>query len=71
MTGDCVTFYDGATKRWMKYIYPDSKHWAAGWLFYKHPDGQWVTLRRASDEDVEAITAAVVAAHHAEAHHAD
>ena len=24
-----------------------------GWVFYKHPDGQWVTLRQASEEEIE------------------
>lgn len=23
-----------------------------GWVFYKHPDGQWVTLRKASDPEI-------------------
>lgn len=22
------------------------------WLCYKHPDGQWVTLRKVTDEDI-------------------
>ena len=35
-----------------------------GWLLYRHPDGQWVTLREATDVDVAAISAAVVRAHH-------
>ncbi len=34
--------------------YPDGKHAinleekdrAFGWIYYKHPDGQWVTLRK-------------------------
>lgn len=25
-----------------------------GWLYYKHPDGQWVTLRKLSDTEIEA-----------------
>jgi hypothetical protein len=35
-----------------------------GWIVYKHPDGQWVTLRKATDADTEAISNAVIAAHH-------
>ena len=35
-----------------------------GWLLYRHADGQWVTLRKATDQDINAISAAVVAAHH-------
>jgi hypothetical protein len=36
-----------------------------GWLLYKHPDGQWVSLRKATDADLAAINKAVVEAHHA------
>ena len=25
------------------------------WLFYKHPDGQWVSLRKATDEDLDKL----------------
>lgn len=24
-----------------------------GWLYTKHPDGQWVTLRKLSDDEIE------------------
>lgn len=24
-----------------------------GWAFYKHPDGQWVTIRKASDDEID------------------
>jgi hypothetical protein len=24
-----------------------------GWVFYKHPDGQWVTLRKATEQEIE------------------
>lgn len=27
----------------------------AGWLCYKHPDGQWVTLRKATEDDLGRI----------------
>jgi hypothetical protein len=27
----------------MMYCYPDSEHELAGWILYRHPDGQWVT----------------------------
>jgi hypothetical protein len=33
------------------------------WLFYRHPDGQWVSLRKANEQDVNAINAAMDAAH--------
>jgi hypothetical protein len=35
-----------------------------GWLMYRHPDGQWVSLRKATDADLAAINKAVVEAHH-------
>lgn len=63
-----LEFYDGASKRQMKYVYPDTAHWTAGWILYRNPgDGQWVTLRKATEADVNAITGAVVEAHHSEA----
>lgn len=30
----------------MMYVYPDTKHEAAGWILYRHPDGQWVRSHR-------------------------
>lgn len=24
----------------------------SGWILYKHPDGQWVSLRKATDKDM-------------------
>ena len=50
----------------MKYVYPDAKHWTAGWILYQHPDGQWVTLRKATDIDIAAINKAIVTAYHDE-----
>lgn len=49
----------------MMYCYPDSKHELAGWLLYRHPDGQWVTLRKATDADVNAMSQAVSHSFHA------
>jgi transcriptional regulator with XRE-family HTH domain len=37
-----------------------------GQFAYRHPDGHWVTLRKATPADVQAISEAVVAAHHQE-----
>ena len=48
----------------MMYCYPDSKHELAGWILYRHPDGQWVTLRKATDADVEKMSEAVSAQFH-------
>jgi hypothetical protein len=60
-----LEFYEAKTRKQMKYVYPDSEHWARGWILYKHPDGQWVTLRKATQDDIDRISAAVVEAHHA------
>ncbi len=49
----------------MMYCYPDSGHEMAGWILYRHPDGQWVTLRKATDSDVAAITKAMSTTFHA------
>lgn len=56
-----LKFFDVATNREMVLIYHDA--WA-GWIAYKHPDGQWVTLRKATDDDIARINGAVSAAHH-------
>jgi len=48
----------------MMYCYPDSKHELAGWIIYRHPDGQWVTLRKATEADVEKMSEAVSAQFH-------
>lgn len=61
-----LQFFDAASNRQMKYVYPDYQHSCAGWILYKHPDGQWVTLRKATDKDIESMSAAVIKAHHAE-----
>lgn len=57
-----IEFYDAATGRTMKYAYPEEENggWG-GWLFFKHPDGQWVSLRKATDDDLGLINAAVAA----------
>ena len=49
----------------MMYCYPDSKHELAGWILFRHPDGQWVTLRKATEKDVTAMTRAVSRSFHA------
>jgi len=49
----------------MMYCYPDSQHELAGWLLYRHPDGQWVTLRKATQQDIHAMSRAVSASFHA------
>ena len=60
-----IEFYDVASGRNMKYIYPDADSQWAGWICYKNPgDGRWVSLRKATGADVTAITSAVVSAHH-------
>lgn len=57
------TFYDKASKRTMRLVYEDGP-WN-GWLLYKHPDGQWVSLRKATEEDWNAVGNAISKAHHA------
>ena len=53
---DAIEFYDAASNRQMMLgTWGDEK-----WVFYKHPDGQWVSLRKATDDDVTRVTAASV-----------
>ncbi len=42
----------------MKYVYPDTAHWAAGWILSNTNDGAWLTLRKATENDVSRITKA-------------
>jgi hypothetical protein len=30
-----ISFYDEATRSQMRYIYPDARHWCAGWIVRK------------------------------------
>jgi hypothetical protein len=54
-----------ANGKQMMYCYPDCERESLrGWILYKHPDGQWVTLRKATDDDIKRINSAVVDAHH-------
>lgn len=55
-----LRFYDQRREQNMMYVYPDTKHELAGWLLYQHPDGQWVTLRKATDDDIERLSSAVI-----------
>ena len=50
-------FFDAATNRQMLFV-QDKDHSFDGWLCYRHPDGQWVTLRKATDDDIARIKAA-------------
>lgn len=56
-------FYDNASQRRMKYVVEGP--WK-GWIIYQHADGHWVTLRKATDEDIIALNEAVSRAHHEE-----
>jgi hypothetical protein len=40
------------TKRVLRYVTEGPYE---GWLCFKHPDGQWVTLRKATDDDLETL----------------
>jgi hypothetical protein len=59
-----LRFFDKATRREMLYVYPDTHHSCAGWLLYRAKHGGWVTLRKATDADIERMTEAVITAHH-------
>ena len=45
-----LRFYDAATNRFMLLVDDDSPTFA-GWLCWRHPDGQWVTQRAATVDD--------------------
>ena len=51
-----VMFWDRASRRRMMLVSDDDpREEIRGWLVYLHPDGQWVTLRKATVVDREAI----------------
>jgi hypothetical protein len=50
-----IRFHDGATRRDMVLVTDGP---SKGWLCYRHPDGQWVTLRVATVGDLATIHAA-------------
>jgi hypothetical protein len=60
-----LRFFDNRTKQEMMYVYPDTKHWCAGWILFKTKGGTWATLRKATDVDINAMSNAVSSAHHA------
>jgi len=47
-----IQFYDAATQKEMMLA---DFHGEPAWLFYKHVDGQWVSLRKATTDDVMKI----------------
>jgi hypothetical protein len=50
-------FYDAASDRTMLLV--DDGPWA-GWIVYRHPDGQWVSLRVATAADIDRIFTALL-----------
>lgn len=62
-----IEFYDANSGRMMKYIYPsETAGIHRGWIWYRHPDGQWVTLRKATEADLGKLDSAVINDHHKE-----
>jgi hypothetical protein len=49
---DELEFYDVSTKQIMMIKVGGAYK---GWLFRKHPDGQWVIVREATKDDINAI----------------
>jgi hypothetical protein len=49
---NALRFYDVASHREMLLDYD------TGWLCYRHPDGQWVTLRKATPNDLARLSRA-------------
>lgn len=58
-----LKFYSQSRKQKMMLI-SDGPH--KDWLAYQHPDGQWVSLRKATNADRAEIDNAIVSAHHAD-----
>lgn len=56
------SFYDNRSMRLMKLV--SDGPWK-DWIIYKHPDGQWVSLRKATALDWQTLAAAMSASIHA------
>lgn len=54
-----ITFYDAKSTCYIRYICPDASHWVAGWLVRQTKGGQWITMRKATQEDIEVINRTV------------
>lgn len=52
-----ISFFDAATNRKMRYIYPDAGHWTAGWIVAQNPSGEWMTWRKATQDDIATLNA--------------
>ncbi len=59
-----VSFFSQTQNKNMRYLYPDCGHHWAGWILYKHPDGHWVSFRKATQADIRELNEAVVKGHH-------
>jgi len=53
-------FDDSKTGRAMRYIHPTNDHFLANWILWKHPDGQWVSMREATEDDLAVIDAEAI-----------
>jgi len=54
--GKGYAFFDNASGRTMMLVYEGE--WK-DWICYKHPDGQWVSLRKAATDDWRALVKAM------------
>ena len=49
---DALVFFDNASHQ---YLMLGTFHSDGLWLFYKHPDGHWVSQRKARGQDIHRI----------------
>ena len=47
-----IAFFDATTGKECRYV---TEGHFAGWVVYLHPDGQWVTLKQPSNDELERI----------------
>lgn len=60
-------FFDETSGRQIKLVAEDEpRESIRGWLLTKHPDGQWVSLRKATAADLDAVREAMVRDFHAD-----
>lgn len=52
-----IEFFDMSSGKIMRLVIEGTYK---GWIVYRHPDGQWVTLRKATEQDRKQLATALL-----------
>ena len=58
-----IKFYSQSRKQDMMFC-TEEGHSFYQWILYRHPDGQWVSLRKATAQDRQQLSAALIKSYH-------